>query len=603
MDARRAESRSSSGTKSILLLSALLSVAIGTPVTGRAQTETVLYSFGGWSGDGTQPYGELIADSSGNLYGTTFYGGVVGNCSGNTGEGCGTVFELINSSGTYTEKVLYTFMGGSDGGWPYAGLIMDKSGNLYGTAVRGGAGGNGIVFEMVNSSGAYTEKVLYSFTGGNDGGYPQAGLIADRSGNLYGTTACCGAHSNGTVYELVNSSGTYTEKVLYSFSGEGADGTPYAGLIADGSGNLYGTTDLRSGTVYELVNSSGTYTEKVLHSFSGAPDGELPYGGLTIDRSGNIYGVTNGGGSVYGFGTVFELLNSSGSYTERVLYSFSGGSDGAFPLGRLIVDSSGNLYGTTFGGSFTPGTVFELVNSSGTYTEKTLYDFTAGSDGGWPFAGLIADSSGNLYGTTNGGGYTHCGGGGDVTGCGTVFKVAPAPDFTVDVASGASSSATVSPGGTASYSLSVSPEGGFNQTVTVACTGAPPEATCAVSPSSVAPDGTNPAAVTVSVTTMAPSETPPVSLSNDGPGGRIVWPLVVVLFVLLFALAVTRARPRARLALKLVLLSTLAWASCGGGGNNSTPPNFGTPPGNYTLTITGTSGSLSHSTNLTLTVN
>jgi uncharacterized repeat protein (TIGR03803 family) len=371
---------------------------------GSAQTLTTLYSFTGGS-DGATPFAGLISDPSGNLYGTTQIDGDAG---------AGTVFELVNSSGNYTVKVLYSFTGGSDGGYPFAGgLISDSSGNLYGTTQGGGAAGNGTVFELVNSSGNYTEKVLYSFTGGSDGGGPLGGLIADSSGNLYGTTAA----GNGTVFELVNSSGNYTEKVLYSFTG-GSDGRqPFAGLIFDSSGNLYGTTlfggAAGNGTVFELVNSSGNYTEKVLYSFTNGSDGGQPAAGLIFDSSGNLYGTTGSGGAA-GAGTVFELVNSSGNYTERVLYSF-GGSDGANPVAGLIADASGNLYGTTaLGGAAGAGTVFELVNSSGNYTEKVLYSFTSfTSDGSEPEDGLIADSSGNLYGTTVLGGF----------GAGTVFKI------------------------------------------------------------------------------------------------------------------------------------------------------------------------------------
>ncbi len=424
-------------------------------------TEKVLYTFAGYPGDGATPYAGLIMDGSGNLYGTTSYGGASNN---------GTVFELVNSSGTYTEKVLYSFTGSDgDGATPYAGLIMDGSGNLYGTTVDGGTTFNGTVFELVNSSRTYTEKVLYSFTGyagdgsspdagvimdasgnlygtsngdGNNGGtvfelvnssgtyseqglfsftvsssqgwYPYAGLIMDGSGNLYGTTSSGGASNNGTVFELVNSSGTYIEKVLYTFAGYPGDGAdPKAGLIMDGSGNLYGTTAVGGagddGTVFELVNSSGTYTEKVLYSFTGDRDGATPYGGLIMDGSGNLYGTTSYGGTAFN-GTVFELVNSSGTYTEKVLYSFTGSDgDGANPYAGLIMDGSGNLYGTTSsgGGSNQDGTVFELVNSSGTYTEKVLYSFTfTEGDGAFPYAGLIMDGSGNLYGTTYDGGTT-----------------------------------------------------------------------------------------------------------------------------------------------------------------------------------------------------
>jgi uncharacterized repeat protein (TIGR03803 family) len=377
-----------------------------------AQTVTALHSFGG-SGDGTYPAG-LIADSSGNLYGTTDGGGA---------SGYGTVFELVNSSGTYSEKVLYSFTDSNgDGATPEAGVIIDSSGNLYGTTYSGGMNNGGTVFELVNSSGTYTEQILHSFSPqSSDGANPYAGLIMDSSGNLYGTTIS-GGTGGGVVFELVNSSGTYTEQILHTFSQSKSDGvSPYGGLILDSSGNLYGTTNSGGasgvGIAFELVNSSGTYTEQVLYSFTGTNgDGASPRGSLILDSSGNLYGTTLGGGVVVvasgkgnnGSGTVFELVNSSGTYTEQILHAFNPqNGDGALPLAGVILDSSGNLYGTTdSGGAYSVGTVFELVNSSGSYSETLLSSFGSSCNAGGsnPFGGLVMDSSGNLYGTTSSGG-------------------------------------------------------------------------------------------------------------------------------------------------------------------------------------------------------
>jgi len=379
---------------------------------------SVLYSFSG-PPDGGGPVAGLIMDASGNLYGTTQ---VDGNAR------YGTVFELVKSSTGYTEKVLHSFTGGEvDGANPYAGLIMDASGNLYSTTYQGGTANSGTVFELVRSSTGYTEKVLHSFTGaGGDGTYPVAGLIMDASGNLYGTTYYGGTANDGTGFELVKSSTGYTEKVLYSFTAAGGDGAgPCAGLIMDASGNLYGTTyyggTANRGTVFELVKSSTGYTEKVLYTFTGAGgDGFYPYGDLSMDAFGNLYDATQEGGTA-GMGTVFELVKSSTGYTEKVLYSFTGaGGDGASPYAGLIMDASGNLYSTTDkGGSAGGGTVFELVKSSTGYTEKVLHSFTgAGGDGLYPYAGLIRDTSGNLYSTTKGGG---------TASYGTVFEIRPAP--------------------------------------------------------------------------------------------------------------------------------------------------------------------------------
>ncbi len=376
---------------------------------------TLLYSFTP-PPDGKEPEAGVIMDPSGNLYGTTYFGGA---------DGYGAVFELTNSSGIYTEKVLYSFTNsGGDGDGPLGGLIMDSSGNLYGTTEGGGTSGNGTVFELINSSGTYSEKVLYSFAISPDGSAPYGSLIMDSSGNLYGATWAGGGYNRGTVFELINSSGSYSEKVLYSFKTSDGDGeNPAAGLIMDSLGNLYGTTyqggSYGYGTVFELTNSSGTYTEKVLYSFTNSGgNGSNPLGGVILDSSGNLYGTTYHGGAS-GNGTVFELINASGTYSEKVLYSFKTSPDGSGPYYEdLMMDSSGNLYGTTIsGGSDEYGTVFELVNSSGAYGEKVLYSFTnSGGNGDGPLGGVIMDSSGNLYGNTLWGGSY---------GDGSVFGVSP----------------------------------------------------------------------------------------------------------------------------------------------------------------------------------
>ena len=357
------------------------------PSAWAAPTETVLYSFGG-SPDGASPYGGLISDSAGNLYGTTVYGGA----------GAGTVFKLSPSG---TETVLYSFTGGSDGAYPYAGLIADSAGNLYGTTFGGGASYAGTVFKLSPSG---TETVLHSFAW-SDGALPYGGLIADSAGNLYGTTWNGGSGSCGTVFKLSPSG---TETVLYSFTC-GIDGAyPYAGLIADGAGNLYGTTSgggaSYAGTAFKLSPSG---TETVLYSFTGGTDGGHPYAGLIADGGGNLYGTTGGGGALNA-GTVFKL---SPSGTETVLYSFACSADGASPYAGLIADSAGNLYGTSLGGcAASNGTVFKVTPSGMT----VLYSFTGGADGALPYAGLIADSAGNLYGTTYSGGTAFVG---------TVFKL------------------------------------------------------------------------------------------------------------------------------------------------------------------------------------
>ena len=337
-------------------------------------------------------------DPAGNLYGTSFNGGASGQ---------GTVFQL-DPSGNLT--VLYSFTGG-DGSHPRASLIADAAGNLYGTTINGGANDAGTVFQLTPSR---TLNVLYSFTGGSDGALPWAGMIADAAGNLYGTTYSGGASGQGTVFQL-DPSGTLT--ILYSFTG-GNDASPWAGLIADAAGNLYGTTEGGDGPgeVFQLTLSG---TLNVLHNFAGR-DGAIPHGGLIFDAAGNLYGTTHNGGASAAYGTVFQLTPSG---TLNVLHSFTGGGDGAYPEAGLIADMAGNLYGTTYGGGTGgQGTIFQLPPSG---TLNVLYSFAGGSDGGRPAADLIADAAGNLYGTTSSGGATaSCPGG-----CGTVFELTVPASF------------------------------------------------------------------------------------------------------------------------------------------------------------------------------
>jgi uncharacterized repeat protein (TIGR03803 family) len=332
---------------------------------------------------------------------------------------------LVSTAGqAQTLRVLHSFTGGAEGVQQIASLIQDAQGNLYSTTVSGGAYGHGSVFILSPSGGLglmnYTEKVLYSFTGGADGDQPIASLIQDAQGNLYGTTDLGGDHGNGTVF-VVSPSGTkgqmnYTEKVLYSFTGGADGGGPTASLIQDAKGNLYGTTysggAYGNGTVL-VVSRSGA--ETVLYSFTGGVDGGPPNGSLIRDAQGNLYGTTVTGGA-YGGGTVFKTSPISGA--EKILYSFTGsgntGEDAAFPGAGLVLDTQGNLYGTTqMGGMYGWGTVYK-VSPSG--AEKILYSFTGGADGGVPFSSLIRDTQGNLYGTTSlKGAY----------GFGTVFMLAP----------------------------------------------------------------------------------------------------------------------------------------------------------------------------------
>jgi len=334
--------------------------------------------------------------------------------------------------------------------YPTGNLVMDAAGNLYGTTVNGVRStrclfGCGVVWKLA-PNGVLT--MLYQFTGGADGDGPMAGVIRDAAGNLYGTTngggslACGGGGGCGVVFKLApNADGTWTESVLYSFTGTGG-GTPSAGLIFDGAGNLYGTTPSGAsptcsacGVVFKLApNADGTWTESVLHTFIGTGPS-----GLIFDGAGNLYGTTALGGSCGWCGVVFKLApNADGSWTESVLHAFTG-PDGASPRTGLIFDSAGNLYGTTGdGGTSTAcylgcGVVFKLApNPDGTWTESVLHSFT-GTDGLAPLAELTFDAAGNLYGTTYFGGGTRCAGEAPIEqgavapppGCGVVFKLTP----------------------------------------------------------------------------------------------------------------------------------------------------------------------------------
>ncbi len=369
------------------ILVALLALA-GSPLL-HAQTYTVLHRFKG--SDGSSPYGLLTLDSKSNLYGMTRDGGA---------HGSGTIFEL---SGT-KEKVLYSFHDNPDGANPLRSLLRDSAGNLYGTTPLGGSSGSGAVFKLDTTG---SETVLYNFSGGTDGDQPLTGLVRDTAGNLYGTTVLGGGSNLGTVFK-VDSTGI--ETVLHSFGGAAHGEFPYAGLIRDGAGNLYGTTGgdgaTSWGTVFK-VDSSGK--ETVLYSFKGGADGGQPLSGLLRDAAGNLYGTTYLGGN--GNGTVFKVDKSG---HETVLYAFAGGGDGANPLGGLVEDKSGNLYGTTEnGGSFSFGTIFKVAPNG---HKTVLHSFgDIGKDGKYPETGLVRDSTGKLYGTTYLGG----------TGSGVVFQLRP----------------------------------------------------------------------------------------------------------------------------------------------------------------------------------
>jgi len=373
------ESTNRLGVASVALtIAVMLLFGVVTTHSAQAQTFKTLYNFTG-SSDGGYPYASLIGDSAGNLYGTTAIGGTSGN---------GTVYKLSKSG---KETVLYSFTGGSDGGTPLFGLTRDTAGNIYGTTELGGDSGVGTVFELSKSG---KETVLHSFTGGTDGCYPVGGLLRDTSGNWYGTAEECGASGVGTLFKI-SKNGTFT--VLSGFGGAPDGAYPaFTTPLIDKAGNLWGVTEeggvYNSGTVYELSKSGKM---NVIYSFQGGTtDGCDVFGTPIMDKRGNLYGTANACGPSH-VGIVWKVSKKG---KETILHSFAAGqSDGSEPIGGVITDSKGNLYGTTYqGGSANLGTAYRL-SKNGTIT--LLHTFT-GSDGDYLYSGLIRDSAGSLYGTT-----------------------------------------------------------------------------------------------------------------------------------------------------------------------------------------------------------
>jgi uncharacterized repeat protein (TIGR03803 family) len=372
----------------------VLLVALSSSIVAQQSTaEKTLYSFTGPSGDGLFPTTALIQDSQGDFYGTTSEGAKAGS-SGCAPLGCGTIFKLSSAG---KESILHTFPGGSGGSSPN-GLVMDSAGNLYGTTV--GGGNNlfpcGVVFK-VDPTGKKT--ILHTFHG-PDGRGPTSTLLLDSSGNLYGTTSSGGKDQAGVIFKL-DASGTYTR--LYQFTGVDGANPNRSRLLIDSEGNLYGLTysggGLGNGTLFKLTPSG---KESVLYSFTGGNDGGNPQGDLVQDSAGNFYGITTYGGA-NGNGVVFRI--SSGGQ-ETVLYTFGSGLQG-LPVAGVVLDTSGNIYGTTtFGGANHRGSVFKL-NSTGTFS--VLHSFSGGLDGGRPESGLLLGPTGNLYGTTIDGGTNQAG--------------------------------------------------------------------------------------------------------------------------------------------------------------------------------------------------
>ncbi len=401
--------------KTLLSCAAFITFFLSSLAAFSQVTEQITYSFTGTSG--SDPRTNLVFGPSGKIYGMTTNGGTGNPDCGKSG--CGVVFELSpKTKGKWAYHALYFFKGGTDGVAPYGNIVFDAAGNLYGTTSAGGTYNQGTVFKLSPGSGnQWTETILYSFSGtdiNGDGSMPRAGLIEDAKGNLYGTTYSGGATNNGAVFELSpNKDGSWSESILYSFLGGNSDGAaPSAEVAFDANGNLYGTTsdggDKLFGIVFKLSPATGGgWDENMLYSFTGEnlAASRAP---VWIDSNGAVYGTTCG--QFPNQGTVFELAKSAGVWEEKTLHTFGQSGDGWCPISGLTPDASGNLYGTaTLGGSTDSGIVYEMVRGTGgKWSEKLIYSFAGGTDGISPWAGVTINGT-TLYGTTTAGGSANFG--------------------------------------------------------------------------------------------------------------------------------------------------------------------------------------------------
>jgi uncharacterized repeat protein (TIGR03803 family) len=398
----------------VTLLLALIAVP-----SAQGQTFQVLHRFGGV--DGAYPDAGLTIDAQGNLYGTTARGGPYGY---------GIVFRLKREGSGWVQNVLYSFRGGSDGAYPLSRVIFGPNGTLYGTTGGGGDYDLGVVFNLQPPPTAcktplcpWIETVIHSFAGtsnGDDGSGPLGELAFDQAGNLYGTANQGGQYGYGMVYELTKTNGSWTESKLFQFIN--SFGYPYSGVTIDANGNLYGTVHYAYGYyggVYELSPSGGGWTEQVIHYFQQS-DGGDPYAGLILDAAGNLYGATSYYGAGMG-GTAFELSRSNGGWSFLVLYSFIGSNyyDNG-PHANLAFDPSGNLYGTSNANYPSHlGSVFELMPGGGGWSFAPAYIFNDPYVAANPISNVVFDGAGNLYGTTSiGGPPAECD-------CGTVWEITP----------------------------------------------------------------------------------------------------------------------------------------------------------------------------------
>ena len=384
---------------------ALLCVPGGTAAFAGKTKETAVYSFAGGN-DGGFPQGGLVANAKGRMFGVTTSDGA--NHSG-------VIFEAAKKNGAWVETPIYTFTGGSDGGDPQAGLMIDSAGNLYGTTYMGGQSqapnGYGTVFELSpGQNKTWTFKVLWTFSDGNDGALPSGRLTMDSSGNVYGTTTEGGTGVVGTVFELsppTNGGTNWTESVLYNFTGNSDGGEPMGNVLLGSDGNIYGTTagygQYNYGVVYKLTANNGAWSQSVLHAFQGSTDGEVPRDGLIQSASGTLYGTTAGFDNSYG--NVFSLNTDGSSYASIYnIPSCQSCYTGNGPWQTVTMDSSGNLYGTTYAdGTNNNGEVFKLIpGQNNAWTAKVLHAFQGGAASNYPYSTVLLGKKGKLYGTSYG---------------------------------------------------------------------------------------------------------------------------------------------------------------------------------------------------------
>jgi uncharacterized repeat protein (TIGR03803 family) len=407
--------------RSSYLMSRLLTMSAAVAILASAAwaaAPQLIYSFGG-NADGEYIDSDLVIDGAGNLYGTSVQGGTFGS---------GTVFQLTPSGTGWTHTVLYGFTGGADGGEPYKGVTVDSQGNLYGTAVTGGGGscegGCGVAYKLTHSGGIWTQTVIHTFSGGNDGSGPGSGLTLGPKGTLYGMTPTGGANGQGVIFLLSPTpNGKYQLKVAHAFTGgdDGAGGS--AGRLLLSKGNLYGVTTVGGangkGIVFQLSRKTGSWQLTTLYAFKGQPDAGFPYGGLAFDSTGNLYGTTYYDGA-NNLGSVYQLSRQTdGTWQEKVIYSFRGGKDGSNSISNVVFDKTGVLYSTTSAGgaSCDCGVIFKLTPGlNGKWKENVKYRFKGAPDGGFVYNGMVGDGAGNFYGAT-----VHGGAGDD----GTVYKFTP----------------------------------------------------------------------------------------------------------------------------------------------------------------------------------